>query len=161
MKTLLVAVCVVEYHGKYALITFKRNYLTGYRGIPGGKFDESEFLPEAAVREIKEELGIEVRFMRYHGTVDELAVTGDETIRCVLSICSATPVDAVDTTRRETDEGVIEWFTRQELEAKEAEIVPSDFRVMQDLIFGGQTGYWKCQQRVTDDGPVLDFFERV
>jgi 8-oxo-dGTP pyrophosphatase MutT (NUDIX family) len=161
MKTLLVAVCVVEYEGKYALHTFKRNYLAGFRGIPGGKFDSTEHLPAAAGREIKEELGIEVHFETFHGIVDEFAVTDDGTVRCMLFICSATPSGQIETVRRETDEGIIEWFTREEIESRQSEVVPSDYRILQDLIFGGQMGYWKCQQTIKDGRPVLDYFERV
>jgi 8-oxo-dGTP pyrophosphatase MutT (NUDIX family) len=157
----MVAVCVVEHEGKYALHTFKRNYLAGFRGIPGGKFDQSEYLPEAAEREIREELDVAVTFRQYHGLVDEVVHNGDERFRCALFICSATPNGPVDTARRETDEGVIEWFTREEIESREAEVVPSDYRVLQDIIFGGQRGYWKCQQSIKDGRPVLDLFERV
>lgn len=159
MKTLLVAVCAVRAGDRFAWNRFKRNYLAGYRGLPGGKFDEGEFLQEAAVREIKEELGVAVRFERFHGVIDEIAVTPDGTVRCLLFVCSATPTEPVDTAPRETPEGRFEWLKVEE--TLEAETVPSDFRILHDLILGEQTGYWKCQQTVREGRPQLDFFERL
>lgn len=164
MKTLLVAVCAVKYEDKFALVRFKRNYLKGYLGIPGGKFDEGEFVAEAAQREIKEELDIEVAFQQYHGLVDEIAYTDAEPVRCLLFVCSVAPQGKVDQDRRESEDGgieAIEWLTAEDLEAKRSEIVPSDYRILEDIVLGGQAGYWKCQQTMTDSGPVLDFFERV
>lgn len=161
MKTMLVAVCGVEADGKLPLIKFKRNYLTGYWGLPGGKFDDGEFLPDTAVREIAEELGLAVSFEKFHGVVDELAVVDGETVRAVLFVVSAKPSAEPDFDRQENDEGIIEWFTPEEIAAKEPEVVPSDFRIIQDILLGGQTGYWKCQQTITGGKPVLDFFDRT
>mgnify|MGYP000091254653 CR=1 FL=1 len=160
MKTLLVAVCGLQVEGKIPLIKFKRNYLRGYWGVPGGKFDEGEFLPQAAAREIKEELGIDVRYERFHGIVDELAIVDGETVRCVLFVNSVVATGSVSMERQDTDEGVIEWFSLEQIKGMEDEIVPSDYRIIHELLFGGESGYWRCQQTIENGVPTLDFFER-
>lgn len=164
MKTMLVAVCAVRDGDRYAWVRFGRNYLKGYLGLPGGKFEEGEYLPEAAVREIKEELGIETVFRTFHGVVDEIVHTPDEHFRCLLFVCSLAPTGPIERGPESPDDGIaaIEWLTADELAERRAETVPSDIQVFRELIEAGQTGYWKCQQRTDAGGPPqLDFFDRV
>lgn len=123
MKTLSVAVCGIEVDGKFALIKFKRNDLAGYWGLPGGKFDDDEFLPDAAKREMAEEIEHTVAFERYLATVDELVVETDGEIskRCILYVCTVTPTESVSTEPIDKEEGTIGWFTRDEIEAMRAD----------------------------------------
>lgn len=164
MKTFLVAVCAVRDGDRYAWVKFERNYLKGYLGLPGGKFEDAEFLKEAAVREITEELGIETTFETFHGVVDEIVRLPEGDVRCLMFISSLAPTGPVTVTQESADGGIaaIEWLTVEELEAKRSHLVPSDYRILHDIIVGGQTGYWKCQLTRDGDGPImLDFFERL
>lgn len=51
---------LIEKDGKYLLVREKQPKVYGLWNLPGGRVDEGETLEEAAVREAKEECGLEV-----------------------------------------------------------------------------------------------------
>lgn len=165
MKTIPVAICLLQHEGRIPLIQFKRNYLTGFWGLPGGKFDDGEFLPEAAAREMGEELGLAVTFEAFHGVIDEIVVATEGSWRILLHACTVRPKDPADPLlgqRRDTPEGTIDWFTPVEIMAAEESFVASDLRIIQALLAGELGGYYRCRQRISADAkPALELFERA
>jgi 8-oxo-dGTP diphosphatase len=62
--TVIVLVCI-EQQGK--LLLARQNYGRRYWSLPGGKMEAGESLEQAAVREVREETGLEVRLKRVVG----------------------------------------------------------------------------------------------
>ena len=155
VKKLLVA-------GKIPLIKFKRNYLAGWWGIPGGKFDSREHLPEAAAREIKEELGLDASLDQFLGTVDEFAIQENgDTSRPILFVVTMRAKEAPNTAERDLPEGTIRWFTREEIASLESEVVPSDFRIMQDIYFNENHGHYSSKLTRRGKRITLEYFDRI
>ncbi len=56
-----VAAAVIEADGRYLITRRTKGHLEGFWEFPGGKVRPGETLPDCLRREVKEELGIEVR----------------------------------------------------------------------------------------------------
>lgn len=162
MKTLPVAVCIVEHEGKFPLIKFKRNYLAGRWGLPGGKLDDGEHVPDAAVRELREEVGIETEFWKLVAVVDEIALDREgQAVRCILFVCRMRPTKTVSLEKRSLPEGDIEWFTLEQVKAMESEFVRSDFKILLDLNEPKWYGNFRSRQEWQDGKLQLTYFDRI
>ena len=94
------AVCVIWNAGKY-LITQRKfgDHYGGYWEFPGGKREEGESLEACALREAKEESGLEITIERFLMTVEN--PYRDKAIRLHFFLCrsdsaDARPLDAQD-----------------------------------------------------------------
>lgn len=162
MKTLPVAVCIVEQDGKFPLIKFKRNYLAGRWGLPGGKLDADEHAPEAAIRELREEVGVETEFQQLVAVVDEIALDREgNAIRCILFVCRMKLTKPASLDKRELPEGDIEWFTLEQIKAMETEFVCSDFKIFLDLNESKWHGNFRSRQEWKNEKLQLTYFEPV
>ena len=70
MKTLKLAGCIIENKARDILLIHRNLPELKQWEIPGGKIDPGETDIETAVREIKEELGIEVEILKFLGKDD-------------------------------------------------------------------------------------------
>ncbi len=62
--------CYLIKNKKVVAIKYKQgNKMSGYYDIPGGKIEEGEMPGETAIREIKEETGLEVNKLKYKGNM--------------------------------------------------------------------------------------------
>lgn len=105
-------------HGGAAFVVAEGNLLlqrradTGEWGVPGGGWEDGETFAETAVREVREETGIEcsVVGLRVHHHQRWVAAERDETIHSLGAFFEA---DYLDGTLRATDDDVDEvgWFT--------------------------------------------------
>ncbi|MSU76333.1 NUDIX domain-containing protein [Patescibacteria group bacterium] len=162
MRVYLVAVCIVEHNGKIALIKFKRNYMAGLWGLPGGKLDHGEHLSEGATREIREELGIETELDKTLATIDEKAMDKEgKEHRFVLLVCRMRPVSNVSTKTRDLPEGTIEWFSLDKIEELKPKMVPSDYRILKELGDAQKHGLYRSKQEFKDGQLQLSYFKRV
>lgn len=162
LPALAIAVCIVEHEGRFALIKFKRNYLAGLWGLPGGKLDNHEHLSEGAVREIREELGVESEFERTLATIDEIAIDqAGKPTRFILFVCRVNPIGKVSTEPRDLPEGVIQWFSRDQIKSMKDEMVPSDYRIFSELADATEHALYKSKQEFRDEKLALSYFERV
>lgn len=161
MKQLAVAVGGLFVDDHVPLIRFKRNHAAGYWAAPGGKFDAGEWMVEALEREMAEEIEHQVRFKEFCAVVDELIIAPNEEIRIALYICLVDPVGRVDMKTLEHDEGTIKWWPVAGLPKIKHDFLPSDYRIMHDVMLGSGRGYYRSQMTLTGPTPVLDEFEQV
>lgn len=162
MKALQVAVGGLIADDQIALIKFKRNQLAGYWGLPGGKFEDGEFLEEAITREFTEEVGHPVRLEEFCAVVDEEVTRPEGASRLTLYVCRLKPVGALTPTPRDLgEEGEIGWFPVDDLRALKDHIVPSDYRMFTDILQGGGHGYYRCRMSVEQSAITLNSFDSV
>ena len=119
---------------RYLLI---RRVAEPYRGrwaLVGGKWDFGETLANAAVREVLEETGLEVRFVALRGIVSErmtpVEPDGSGAAHFLLLVCQ---VDVQNGEASEQQEGVVTWFSAGEIEDLHLNqrIIPSDYVMLQ------------------------------
>lgn len=99
--------CVIENNGKFLLV--KINYGHHRWIIPGGGVDKGESSVEAAIRETKEEVGLDVKDLVYIGSYESNKEYKQNTVEIFL--CKS------DTLETKVDPIEIEeakWFTRSE-----------------------------------------------
>lgn len=161
MSPVLVAVALLRHEGRLCCIRFKRNYLAGRWGLPGGKIDDGEFLPDAAAREILEEAGAQVRYHQLAGVVDELVTKpgGDQT-RVVLFICDVQLTADPDMTDRDIPEGLIRWMTDEDIDICAGEFVPSDLQIIRRMAGDPRPAYWSSVLDVNAGADGLERFVR-
>lgn len=156
---MLVAVGVLKIDGKLAMIKFKRNILTGFWGLPGGKIDDGESLPTAVERELFEELGLAVKFQELLGVMDEEIITMNDTQHFMMFVCSVIPTTKFSPKRIDHDEGTVDWFTAEEIKTGKIPIVPSDFQATSRMALGKERGYFYSQLDMRSKPPKLLRFE--
>lgn len=160
MKAVPVAVGAVLVDGKLPLIQFKRNIAAGYWALPGGKFDPGEFAVEALERELSEEIEQAARFKELMAIVDE-DTNNPAAPRITLYVCTADITGSVSTATIDKEEGRIQWFSLDEIEALRPSMLPSDYEFIRQLLVGGDRGYYKSRLTYHPDRVTLDFFDRV
>jgi len=155
-KPLAVAIAALIHEGRILLIRRKRGDYPGLWGLPGGKVEHDEHLSEAATREIREESGIEASFSRYLGCVSEHLVEGGRVARhFLLHVCALAP----RTTEIRTDaEGTLRWCALERIGGMKAEIIPSDFLIIERMVTGNGKGYYDCVLEKTGDAHALKKF---
>ncbi|MBE6561719.1 MAG: 8-oxo-dGTP diphosphatase [Ruminococcaceae bacterium] len=96
--------------GEKVLVQRRKLYWTGI-AFPGGHIEKKESFTASAIREVKEETGLDIRNLRLCGTVDwENADTGE---RYVVLLYKTS--DFSGTLLPETEEGSVFWVPKAEL----------------------------------------------
>lgn len=123
-----VVIAVIAREDKVLLIKRERGDFVGLFALPGGKVEECEHLDEAIRREIKEELGLDLRFNGIIGTATE--IMHDKESTSMLYCCEM----IMDTNQNITNpEFEWKWFSKEEL-IHSKDIVESD-KVMAEKFF--------------------------
>lgn len=115
-----VAIVVVEKEDKILLIKRERGDFVGLWGLPGGKVEECEHIDEAAKREMKEELGLDLEFIELLGTSTE--IMHDKNSTSILNICK---LGMNKNQEIQNPEFQYKWFSKQEIKDSK-EIIGSD-----------------------------------
>ena len=106
MSTLVVAALIQDKNGK--ILCAKRNPDKSQGGkweFPGGKPEEGETLEGALMREVREELGIDIRVLRLF----DQSITGD--IELAVFSCEL----VADKPQASTDHSELRWLKEEEL----------------------------------------------
>ncbi len=105
----------------------KRPY-QGYWGLPGGKLHLEESIPECALREVKEETGLDCTFSKIAAIVHE-RVKEHELYKhaFLLFIVVLKPKKGE---LKESEEGSLDWFPLKNLQP--SRIIPSDYHMIKD-----------------------------
>ncbi len=102
---LTVDVAVTE-GNRVLLVKRKWDPYAGYWALPGGFVEEDETVENAAVREVKEETGLDVKLLNIWGVLSDPG--RDPRMRTVSIVYNAEKIGGEMATSRETEE--VEWF---------------------------------------------------
>jgi 8-oxo-dGTP diphosphatase len=140
---------VVE-DGKILLLRRNKAPYKGYWGLIGGKLKLHESIEECALREVKEETGLDCSFVMINDILHE-RITEDNFVKggFVLFLCTLKPMHKNVV---ESDEGKVEWFNIASL--KKEECIPSDYYMIKNLL--GKSRKMKEVVQVEKDGILLD-----
>lgn len=121
----------------YLLIRRKNAPYRDRWALVGGGWDFGETLVSAALREVKEETGLDAEFMTIKGVVSERLVPAlnddGEAAHFLIFVCQLAAPNGV---AREQDEGAVTWFNFEEIEELHhaKAIIPSDFIMLRRFI---------------------------
>ena len=139
---LSVAIAVLIKDNKILLIKRKRGDYIGLFGLPGGKIEKNEHFSEAATREILEESGVKSKFENYCGLVSEHLVEDEKIMQhFLLHICRLFPKTMNISSNSEEE---LEWFDLKLIDKMEKEIIPSDFLIIEKIVFNKEKYYYEC-----------------
>ena len=141
------------------LLVIKRDGGTydGLMALPGGKVENDEHLPQAAIREIEEESGIQATYEEHLATVSELLTDGEHTQHYLLHLIRLTPAM---TNILHTPEGDVTWESLETIEEHQDLFVPSDWLFIEEIVKKGRRGYYECDLKKEDDNYTLQRFEQ-
>lgn len=117
--------------GKICLLKRAKRPYQGYWGLIGGKLKLEESIKESALRESKEETGLNCKFEKVAAVLHE-RVRDSGIIKHAFTIFFC-KLSTKETKTRKPDEGELEWFDIDDLPEK---IIPSDKIMIQDLLEG-------------------------
>ncbi|HLD62904.1 MAG TPA: NUDIX domain-containing protein [Candidatus Norongarragalinales archaeon] len=136
-KPLAIVLAAIMFEKKLLLLKREREGKTffGHWGFPGGKVKFGETLKDAAVREAREETGLECEFVALRGISSEIIkpqAEWKEEQHYLLFICQLKPKH-LQLTR--SIEGQVEWFELDKLPEK---MIPSDLLMLKEFILSNQ-----------------------
>ncbi|MBI2085481.1 MAG: NUDIX hydrolase [Candidatus Aenigmarchaeota archaeon] len=154
---LSVALAALIKDDKILLIKRARGSYSGLWGLPGGKIERDEHVNEAAIREIKEECGIETKFKSYLGLISEhLVENRTTTMHFLLHVCE---LETENISVTSSDEGEVKWFATGDLIGIKREIIPSDFLIMEKMVLQKKRTYYDCVLEKSGDNYKVKKFE--
>jgi ADP-ribose pyrophosphatase YjhB (NUDIX family) len=117
--------------GKICLLKRAKRPYQGYWGLIGGKLKLEESIKGTALREAKEETGLDCQFNKISAVLHErVKEKGTVKHAFVIFLCKLT---ANDSKLKPTDEGEIDWFDLKKLPEN---IIPSDRIMIEKLLDG-------------------------
>ncbi|MBI2639834.1 MAG: NUDIX domain-containing protein [Candidatus Sungbacteria bacterium] len=123
-------------NGKCLLIRRNKEPYKNYWAIPGGKVEYGEHIADAIERELKEEIGVDVKFAGLRGIVSEVlrdSQNGEIGGHFLIWVCG---VEFLSGEPAKQNEGEIKWFGPEDVEKEKAAIIPSDYLMAKRFIFG-------------------------
>lgn len=136
MKLVTGVITAVVDGGDVLLINRAKPPFLGYWGLPGGKIEFGEHPEETAIREIKEEAGIDAEVVGMRGVLSEVVRDKDSRDKVEHFLLFVCEMKAISKDLVESEEGRLKWFSMKEIE-KEPLVVPSDVSILKDMIFSG------------------------
>lgn len=121
----------VIYRDKFLLIKRIKPPYPGLWSLPGGKLELGEHPQETIIREIKEETGLDVKFIGFRGIISEILYNNSKPeTQFVIWVCETlSKTDGA----KEKDEGQVKWFTKAELIKNQKRMIPSDFAMINEF----------------------------
>lgn len=137
---------IVEKENKILLVKRERGDFTSLWAIPGGKVEECEHLDDAIIREMQEEIGISMNFVKLLGTATE--IMHDKNSTSLLYICLLNMKEDAVIANPEFE---TKWFTIDEIK-KANNIVESDKMFIELFYFQHDKNYLKLDCYRDDTG---------
>ncbi len=156
-RPLSVAISALIKNNRILLIKRTRGDYVGYLGLPGGKVENEEHVSDAATREILEESGIDSEFRNHLGIVSEhLFEDGSFKSHFLLHVCELEPKS---TKVMNDSEGKLEWYDLKTLPNIKNRIIPSDYRIIQEMVLARKKPYFNCIMHKNGDLHKIMKFE--
>ncbi|HIH39067.1 NUDIX domain-containing protein [Candidatus Woesearchaeota archaeon] len=146
-----VVLAAIVQEGNLIIIKRREGSLAGFYGLPGGKIEHHEHLQEAIIREVKEETNIDAKFEELISVISEVVISGEERKHFLLHLCRLKPL-----TRSLGGEELASWVPLSDIGS--LPIIPSDLRMITDIIQAKRRGYYDCVMRKNEEGVVLEKF---
>ncbi|OIO27260.1 hypothetical protein AUJ14_00005, partial [Candidatus Micrarchaeota archaeon CG1_02_55_22] len=132
MDVLLIVLVGIFRDGKLLLLKRNREPFKGLWSLVGGKMDAGETIEQCALREAKEETGLDACFVALKGVAFEMVNdAGKPPLHQLLFICVIDPSAGGAVS---SDEGELRWVSLEELPSYEKLFIPSDYRMTQDFL---------------------------
>lgn len=126
---LSIVVCGIVNNDKICLLRREKRPYKGYWGMIGGKLKLDESVKDTALREAKEETGLECSFDKVSAVLHERVKQESDTVHAfIIFLCL---LKSEDEKLRYTEEGKAEWFKIDDLPEY---IIPSDKFMIQELL---------------------------
>ncbi len=106
----------------------------GLWNLPGGKIELGEHVQETAIREAKEETGLDVEFVAIRGIISEVVQRKDGKDHYFNFVCE---VRSKDRELEESDEGNLKWVKLEK--ADEEELSPSEWAIIKEFLIDKKT----------------------
>lgn len=133
-----VVLCAITREDRLLLIRREQEPYAGFWGLVGGKLKAGETIEEAALREAREETGLEVSLERVSGFVNEtLLERGELTAHFLLFICR---LRSAEGTPRAGPEGELRWFEVGTLPREKPRIIPTDYLMITRIVVASSPG---------------------
>lgn len=130
----LVALSAVTWREKIVLIKRNKPPYAGLWGLPGGKIRTREQVKQAALRETREEIGIDCDFEHIRGIASEIAYeNGKFKHHFIIFVCELRPKSF---RLRKSREGIVDWFSLKELYKIKDRMIPSDYLMIETFVMG-------------------------
>lgn len=132
-----VVIGIIEQNDKILLIQRERGDFVNLWGLPGGKVEECEHLDEAVIREMKEEISVEMEFKSVLGFSTEIMHDKNSTSLIYVCHLSIKENEVID-----NPEFKYKWFSKQEIIDAE-DIIGSDKVFIEEFYINKSSNYLK------------------
>lgn len=124
----------VIYKDKFLLIKRTKEPYVGFWSMVGGKIEFGEEIKSAISREIKEETGLQAKFVAVRGVVYETLKEGKKELdHFIIWACETR---AGHDGAKEHNEGEVKWFSKADLKKHQKQIIPSDYAMINTFFLG-------------------------
>ena len=154
-KPLNIVICSLVKDDSILLIKREKGPYKGRYALIGGKVEFNEHIREAAIRETKEETGLETEFISLNGIISE-KLSGDEEKHFLLYLVYLEPKSFQV---EESEEGKVEWIRFDDLE--NIDIIPSDFFMIEKIIKQKNKGYFECEMILNNQDLEIVKFDKL
>ncbi|MFH0713306.1 MAG: NUDIX domain-containing protein [Candidatus Micrarchaeota archaeon] len=125
--------CVVTCGSEILLIKRAKPPYVGLYSLPGGKIEFAEHPSKAALREVKEETGLDCKFEKLLGVLSEVLTNEkNEKKHFLMYVCELT---ALSRNFVQCDEGELRWVKESEWQAFKPHVIQSDWQIVKELLF--------------------------
>jgi len=154
-----VVLAIIVQGDRIVLVKREREPYLGLLGLPGGKIEEGESVAEAAIREVKEETGLETKFNSYLGLVSEFLIQEDKISKhFLLHLCQ---LEFLSGSLQRSEEGAPGWYELDKLDCFREKIIPSDFLKIKEIFLNQKRGYYDSIIESKQGKYLLKKFEPV
>lgn len=125
-----VVLAAIIHDGQILMLKRAKRPYQGYWGMPGGKLQLQESIPDCALREAEEETGLKCSFSHTAAVIHERVKEGEEYKHAFVLFLTVIKPSTIKL--KESGEGKLEWFRLDNLQPDR--IIPSDYNMIKEHI---------------------------